>query len=45
MRMIVKKDGKIIREVKVKDYGEAVIEFAKSLEQIAEKDRSRLIPP
>ena len=43
--MIVKKDGRIIKEVKVKNYGEAVTEFAKSLEQIAKKDRSKLIPP
>ena len=45
MRMIVKKNGRIVKEVKVKDYGEAVMEFAKSLQQIAEKDRSKLIPP
>jgi len=43
--MIVKKNGRIVKEVKVKDYGEAVMEFAKSLQQIAEKDRSKLIPP
>ena len=45
MRLVIEKDGRVIREVEVRNYREAVVEFAKSLDRMTGKDRRDVIPP
>jgi len=44
MRLIIERNGRVIREVKVKSYHEAAAEFINTLNEMI-GDRSKLIPP
>ena len=44
MRLIIERNGRVIREVKVKSYHEAAAEFINTLNEMS-GDRSKLIPP
>ena len=44
MRLIIERNGRVIREVRVKSYHEAATEFINTLNEMS-GDRSKLIPP
>ena len=44
MKLIIERNGRVVKEVKVKSYHEAAAEFINTLNEMS-GDRSKLIPP